>query len=145
MGLVLDDNLRASLKAQLTASPKHAVNPKRTYYRYNGGRAHISDALGVGADQVDEYRKHLREHGIMADVLPDGRVKIESEKQFRDIARAGGLFSGRDGFGARDSEGNKIMTGREQGQGRQRLKEFLRKECAGYPVDFNGPLTRSNH
>jgi hypothetical protein len=142
MGQVLTDEIRAQIKASLTAKPKRSKNPKRSYYRYNGGRAHMSDALGVAPDQVQEYRDHLKAHGCTAEVHDDGRIEIGSEKQFREVAKIGGLYNGRDGYGAKDSEGNRIMTGREQGEGQQRLKQELAKEMRGYPSDYFGPQAR---
>jgi hypothetical protein len=142
----LTDELRAQIKAQLTASPKRSKEKKSETiarsYRYNRGRTHYSDALGVSPDQIEEARAHLRSHGIAAEFHDDGRIAIQSEKQWRDIARAGGMYTGRDGFGAKDKDGNKIMTGREQGLGRQALKHALAKEMRGYPKEFDGPQTR---
>ena len=130
-------------RSLLTAKPgTSSNNTARNSYRYNNGKVHKSDALGVSPDQVEEYRSHLRAHGITAEVYPDGRVGITSAKQFQDIAKAGGLFNGRDGYGAKDGEGNRIMTGREQVRAREAVKEMLRKESRGYPSEFPRELLR---
>jgi hypothetical protein len=143
MGLTLTDEMRASIKASLVATPSRKTsNTKRSHYRYNKGRPHASDALGVHPDQVQEYRDHLKKHGVTAEVKVDGRVMIESDKQFREVAKAGGLWNGRDGYAAYDSDGNRIMTGREQGQGQSQLKRHLKNEIRGYPTDFPAHLQR---
>lgn len=142
MGQVLTDEIRQTLKKMSSAAPKQRERSNVHHYRYNKGRPHYSESLGVGTDQVDEYRAHLHNHGIAAEVMNDGTVKIESEKQFREVAKAGGLWNGRDGYGATDGEGNKIHTGREAARGRQEFKEMLQKEAMGYPSDFPEEMMR---
>lgn len=143
MSFETTDAIRATLKSQATAAPRSSKNPKRNTYRFNHGRIYKSDALGVGPDQVEEYREHLRKHGIAADVYPDGRVGIESERQWKEIAKAGGLWNGRDGFAAYDGQSNRIMTGREQGKGQAKLRRLLANESRGYPTQFPKHLQRS--
>lgn len=138
----LTDEMRANINALTSAAPRRGNNPAVHHYRYNNGRPHYSESLGVSPDQVDEYRAHLKKCGITAEVMKDGTVKIESEKQFREVAKAGGLWNGRDGYGATDGEGNKIHTGREAARGRQQFREMLRKEALGYPSDFPKRLMR---
>lgn len=144
MGQQLTDEIRAHIKAQLTAQPTPASRPNKQR-RTNAGlwvKPFHSDSLGCAPDQVEETIAHLRANGVMADFDKQGRCIITSNKQFREVAKASGLYDGRDGYGTRDDEGQKIMTGREQGEGQRRLKEELRKELRGYPSEYTGPLTR---
>lgn len=144
MTFSMTDDIRSAIRHQATAAPSNTTNRPVNRYRFNRGRVHKSDALGVNPDQVDEYREHLKKHGIAADVFPDGRVGIESEKQWKEIAKAGGLWNGRDGFSAYDNKGRRIMTGREQGKGREALRRQLANEARGYPAQFPAHLQRSD-
>jgi len=138
MTQVLTDQIRQQVKAQLTAKPTPKVRPNRQRRTTAGlwAKPFYSDALGCNPDQIEETRAHLRANGVMADFDEEGRCIITSTKQIRDVAKASGLWDGRNGFGAANHDGQKILTGREQGEGQQALKARLTKEMAGYPSDF---------
>lgn len=124
----LTDDLRKAIHAQLTAAPgPKTANPARHSYRYNNGRAYASDALGVNPEQIGEARDELRRHGICVEFDKSGRCLVESEKQFQQVAQALGMRDGRDGYQVRDNDGNRIFSGREEAQGRERFKEELRR------------------
>ena len=141
MGMVLTDEVRVQIKAQLTARPAPKVRPNKSRRTSAGlwARPFHSDALGCSPGQVEETRAHLRANGVMADFDEDGCCILTSDKQFREVARASGLYDGRDGYGAKDHDGQKIMSGKEQGEGQRRLKEMLQQEMRGYPSDYTGP------
>jgi hypothetical protein len=124
----LTDDLRTAIHQQLTAKPGlKTANPARHFYRYNGGRAHASDALGVNPEQIGEAREELRRHGLCVEFDKQGRCLIESEKQFQQVTRALGMSDGRDGYQVCGNDGNRIFSGREEAKGRERFKEELRR------------------
>ena len=128
----LTDDMRATIRAQLTAVPTRRSNAKARDYRFNKGRPYLSDALGVNPDQITEARDHLRSHGINAEFSPDGRAIIESEKQYQDIGRACGMRDGRDGWEPEVHSGNKMLTGRKPVVARRKVKADLDREIARY-------------
>lgn len=127
----LDDTMRAAIRSQLVASPKVKDCPNR--HRLTGpsiwNRSYASDALGCSPDQIAESTAYLRSHGITADFDSEGRLVITSEKQYQDCATAFGLRTGRDGYDVKNNEGNPILTGRQQAEGREKFKEQLRRMC----------------
>jgi len=128
----LTDEMRQAIKAQLVASPKQKVRPNR--HRLTGpglwNRSFHSAALGVNPEQIEEATAYLRSHGITAEYDPKtGDLIATSEKQFQDVARVSGLRTGRDGYDVKDNDGRPISTGRQQAQGRERLKEMVRRMC----------------
>lgn len=86
-----------------------------------------STALGVGVNQIDEAREHLRANNCTADFAPNGDLIVTSEKQYREVGRITGMYSGRDGWEARDDSGARIFTGREAAESRKRIKNHLEK------------------
>lgn len=123
---VLTDEIRAAIHDQLTAPPARAAeHAKASDYKF---MPHASEALGVSPEQIPEATANLRAHGCMADFDSDGRVIITSEKQFREVAKASGLWNGRDGYGVRDSDGRQVYTGREL---QRKRAEFRRAVLAG--------------
>lgn len=99
-------------------------------------REWASEALGVNPDQIDEARAIYREHGC-GDVqfTPDGRPIVTSREQFHRMAKASGMFHGRDGYGAHDEHGRHVATGIE-GENRKRyLRDQLQRVIDGRPCD----------
>lgn len=125
----LTDEIRAQIKAQLTASPKKTSKATARGYKFT---PHASEALGVAPEQIAEATAHLRSHGITADFDSQGRCVITSEKQYREVAKASGLWNGRDGYGAKDSEGRAVHTGRDL----QRKKDEFRRAVLRGDFDF---------
>jgi hypothetical protein len=121
------DEIKAALHAQLTSAPKQSTNEAVKHYRYNGGRAHYSDALGVAPEQIGDAREELRRHGVMAEFAPDGRCIVESEKQFQDVSRALGMQTGRDGYRVKDNSGTPMLTGRQAVEERRETKRMLER------------------
>jgi len=129
----LTDDIRATLKAHLTAVPAPSKNPTRRRelagYRYNGGRPFDSDAMGINPAQVDQANKELRRHNCTAEYQPDGTLRVTSEKQFHEVARISGMRTGRDGyFGGLDEDGRPQRTGRQVEHAK---REFERKLLSG--------------
>ena len=121
----LTDEMRASIRAQLVAPPKRRANPdvQARDYKY---KTYASDALGVAPDQIAEATAHLRAHGCMADYNSEGQLIVTSDKQFREAAKAGGMWDGRDGYAVRDNEGRPIYTGMDQVRAKEEWKRRLR-------------------
>jgi hypothetical protein len=137
----LTDEIRAQIKAQLTAAPKAKSRPNRQ--RLSAGlwaRPFHSDSLGCNPEQIEETRANLRAHGVMADFDEEGRCIITSDKQYREVAKASGLWDGRDGYQVKDYNGHTVTTGRDGVNARRKLRAQLEKEARGYPSDFQGPL-----
>ena len=122
----LTDEIRAAIKAQLTARPQAPANAEARTYRF---RSYWSDALGTTPGQVAETKSALRAKGIAAEFDDQGRCRIDSSKMFRDIATARGLRDGRDGFFPLNDEGHAIYSGREGVRRRNEFREQLRKMC----------------
>ena len=123
---VLTDEIRAAIHSQLTAAPSKAA--ERAQARDYKFMPYASEALGVSPEQVTEAKANLRAHGCMVDFDRDGRALITSEKQVKEVAKAAGLWSGRDGFAVRDGEGRQVHTGREL---QRRRAEFRRAVLSG--------------
>jgi len=137
----LTDEIRAQIKAQLCATPKPKKRPNRQ--RLTAGlwaRPFASDSLGCSPEQVEATRANLRAHGVMADFDEEGRCIITSDKQYREVAKASGLWDGRDGYQVKDYNGHNVVTGKQGVNARRELRAQLEKEARGYPSDFQGPL-----
>lgn len=127
MATSLTDAIRESIKKQLTAVPQ----PKKTTkQRLNSAglwvRPFASESLGVHPDQIPEATEALRKQGVMADFDSEGRLLITSDDQYRKAAKAAGLWDGARGYGHKDAEGNRVLSGREQ----ERAKEEFRQAVA---------------
>ena len=119
----LTDEMRASIKAQLTAHPgKTGTSAKASDYKFT---PHASDALGVSPSQIPEATAQLRAHGCMVDFDKSGRAIITSERQYKEVAKASGMWNGRDGFGVRDSDDRPVYTGRELQRKRREFREAV--------------------
>ena len=121
------DLMRAFQKKVLTSPPKAKV---ATRQRLKGAglwcKPFASDALGVHPDQVPEATKALRAAGVMADFDKEGRLVVTSDKQFREAAKACGLWTGRDGYGGGQNEdGSRVGTGRENERRKQEFREAV--------------------
>lgn len=108
----LTDDLRAIIHAQLVARPVARPRSKRRVGTGLWHQAFASDALGVGVKQIPAAREHLRRHGVTAEFDSTGRCIITSDKQYRDVARASGLYDGRHGWDVKNHDGLTIETGR---------------------------------
>ena len=107
--------IRNASRQLLTAKPKDPIATKSR--RSSAGlwsRPFHSDSLGVNPEQIPEATKALRSAGVMADFDSDGRMIVTSNKQYREAAKACGLWTGRDGFGGgQTQDGGRVATGRE--------------------------------
>ena len=123
----LNDEMRAAIKKQLTASPGPSNKPRKTVSLWN--RSFASDALGCPPDQIEESREQLRKHGLTADFDKEGRLIATSQKHYHDCARAFGMKSGRDGYEVASEEGHAILTGRRVEEKKRELRAYLRDMC----------------
>lgn len=123
------EDMRDQIKGLLTARPvppeRPNVSRRSSYSLWH--KPFASEALGVNPDQIDEARANLRAHGITADFDEHGRCVLTSEKQFRDVARASGMYSGARGFEMSGEDGGRILTGREQVEGRRAFRRQVKK------------------
>lgn len=126
--------LRANIKAMLTAPPKPKLSTRRIIASDGRGKVnktgnvnwpYASEALGVSPDQIDEARAELAAHGLSVDFTPDGCPIATSARHFHKIAKAMGVFHGAHGYVALDSSGRPTKTGREYAKERQRRQENL--------------------
>ena len=125
----LTDDIRNAIHKQLTSAPKQKSNVVARTYRFNNGHSYASDALGVHPSQVKEASKALRAQGVCVDFTEDGRAIIESEKQYRDIGRATGMWNGRDGWEPTNYNGKQIATGRNPVERRREARRMLQQWC----------------
>ena len=125
------DAVRDFTRALLTARP--SIKPSqfegRKYRTSLWNRPFASNALGVNPDQIPEARAALRARGCTADFDSEGRCIVTSEKQFREVAKASGLWNGRDGFAVKGESDQRILTGRDREYARRELKAQLLREC----------------
>jgi len=63
----------------------------------------------------------------LADFDPQGRLVITSERQYRQAAKAVGMFTGRDGYGTLNDAGVREDTGRVQKDRRERFRREAEK------------------
>lgn len=126
---VLDDTIRKAIRAQLTARPSRKSAAQANAYRFNNGHSYASDALGVHPSQIKEASETLRSHGVNVDFDKEGRAIIDSDKQYRDIGKATGMFSGRDGWEQTQYDGKQIATGRAPVQRRREARQMLEQWC----------------
>jgi hypothetical protein len=80
----------------------------------------------VNPNQIQEATAHLRSRGCTAEYTPDGQLIVTSDRQFREVAKASGMWDGKDGYAVKNTEGQRIFTGREQAQSRKEWKRRLR-------------------
>ena len=157
MGTVLEDareTIRA-INANLSAAPS-GVRPNALYGHVNpvtgevewhrrprrvrrrSGYPFYSMSLSVAPEDVPLTLELLRAQGVSAEFDTDGCPKIESSRQHREIARALGLFSGRDGYGHQSVSGRHENSGARRGrdlaEGRARV-DRLRRELEAMPED----------
>lgn len=125
----LTDSIRDQIKQQLVARPESKERPNRQRRTSSGlwARPFHSESLGVSPEQIKEAQAHLRSHGITADFDKEGRCIVTSDKQYREVAKACGMWTGRDGFSGRTHDGRRIATGREQADGQRRVREKLER------------------
>lgn len=118
MGTALTDDIRAAVRAQLVAKPEPERDEKRKHRQIIGGGPkrigcgagvwpYRSDSMGCAPEQAEETERALRAHGCTAEVdRTTGEVIFTSQSQYRQAAKAFGMWDGRDGFGV-------VKTGRE--------------------------------
>lgn len=125
----LTDEIREQIHKQLTARPETPVRPNVSRRLGSGAWAqpHASEALGVHPDQIEEATQQLRAHGVTADFDRQGRLLVTSDRQFRQAAKAFGMWDGRDGYQVKDVEGRPIRTGRESARARQEARARIRR------------------
>jgi hypothetical protein len=121
------DALFQAQREILTARPKPSANPKRQRLAGLWAKPFHSDALGVNPDQIPQAQAALRAAGVTADFDSEGRCIVTSDKQYREVAKACGMWTGRDGYAVRDGEGRPVGTGRVQGRAQQEVKRVLRE------------------
>jgi biotin operon repressor len=131
-----DENslLKAFNKQMMIAKPQPGEPRSEVVarsYRFNNGRPHLSDALGVSADQIPQATEELRKHGCTVDFAPDGRAIIHSSKQYKEVAKTFGAWNGKDGF-----EDKKNPTGTRQQQYREEMKRKI--ERGEYRHEYDG-------
>lgn len=119
MGTQLTDDIRAAIKQQLTSPPRPGTTtrkfigkPAERRRRNPWAGGFRSDALGVNPEQIPQARAALRAAGVYVDYDENGCAILESERQYKDVAKASGMWSGRDGFHVPDEDGNALPTGR---------------------------------
>lgn len=122
---IAQDAARKLQREMLTARPP-GYN-KRDRVKTGGlGLKFASESLGVNPNQIPEATKALRAAGVMADFDKEGRLLVSSAKQYRDAAKACGLWTGRDGYGGgQDQDGRRIGTGRETERRKQEFRDAV--------------------
>lgn len=131
----LDNELRAAIRGQLTALPKRGRKSRdRRCDAWRTGMGVRSDALGVGIDQIPRAREELKRQGVNCDFdQRTGAAIVTSSHHYRQVARASGLFCGRDGFGIPNPIGGYVGTGRGQEIGKAEFRKKVREELADIP------------
>lgn len=97
--------------------------------------------LKVARDDVDAAQAMLRSHGVIGVEFDErGCPKIESDRQYRRIAQAMGLFNGRDGYGHKTEDGRHEHSGERRGlemQAASDRRERLMGELAQMPDEVS--------
>ncbi len=138
--------LMAAQRQLLTAKPDHAARARvrtRHIIAVEGGKRggrhakvsawpHLSDSLGVGADQIEQAKAELARRGVKCDFTPDGQAIITSQKHHMEVSKASGLFNGRDGFGVPDENGGYVGTGSKQIDQQRELERRLERGDMDY-------------
>jgi hypothetical protein len=145
---VMSDDIRKAIKAHLTTprgGPTNNPHRRRIIAREGrGGRrsrcdvarsVHHSEALGVNPDQIEEATDALRQAGVMADFDAEGCLVVTSQRQFREAAKALGMFNGRDGYGTLNDAGHREDTGRVQKDKRERFRRHAERYDLGQDCD----------
>lgn len=111
---------------------------KPRHVRRRPGFPFFSMSLSVATEDIPAAQELLRSHGVFAEFDENGCPKIESGNQHRKIAKAMGLFSGRDGYGHQSVSGRHensgARRGRELSEGRSKV-DRLRRELESMPED----------
>jgi len=123
----LTDHIRAAIHKQLVAKPSPRKRRERRVGTGLWYKPFVSDALGVGTGQINKAREHLHRHGITAEFDSEGRCIVTSDKQYRDVARATGMYDGRDGWDVKNNEGFIMETGRTPEREKEKFKQMLEK------------------
>ena len=124
----LNENMRDNIKNLISAKPKPSKNKNKR--RTSAGlwvKPHHSDALGVNPEQIPEAKAALKAHGITAEFDKEGRCIVTSEKQFRQVAKACGMWTGRDGYGVQTSDGNRAPTGRDREKAKAEFRRAVER------------------
>lgn len=135
-------------KKLLTARPGNPEDHPRNRHRYVLGKKgkwvrkcdvyleYASEALAVAPDQIEDARAAFKEAGL-GDVkfTPDGRPIVTGRRMFHKMCKAAGMFSGRDGYGAKDEDGRTVATGTRGEERKQWLRDQVRRMQEGRPAD----------
>ena len=120
--------LRQAIKESLVPRARRVAKKKGRRDRYSiWCRPYASDALGVHPEQVTEAREEMRKHGVDVDFDKSGRAIIKSDEHFKQVARAGGMYDGKDGYEVSGDDGFKRITGRGPVVERQRLRKLIQE------------------
>ncbi len=144
----LTDDMRQKIAA-INANMTHSRRGKSCakYLRYRGGAVVVEDspagvtphsmfpyyssAMAVDPSEVEAVNGMLRSQGVFAEFDAEGRPRVDSARQHRTLAKAMGLYNGRDGFGHQDEQGKHQSSGRRAGEeraaGRAKIKQLRGK------------------
>ena len=144
----LTDEMRTAMSA-INAGISHVRRGPATakYLRYVDGKPvwdqdpapvrkhsmfpYKSTSMAVDPSEVPEVQEQLRRNGVFAEFDNEGRPIITSAKQHRDLAKALGMNTGRDGYGHTDEMGKFHNSGRrrtaEMQEGRGRVRRVIEK------------------
>ena len=149
----------AAINANMTHSRRGKSCAK--YLRYRGGAVVVEDspagvmphsmfpyysnAMAVDPSEVESVNGMLRSQGVFAEFDAEGRPRVDSAKQHRTLAKAMGLYTGRDGFGHQDEVGKPQNSGRraheERTAGRAKMRK-LRHELDTMPENASAAAVR---
>lgn len=143
----MNDLLQAA-KQLLTAKPGDPAEHPRNRHRYllsPKGKwvrkcdvylAYASEALAVAPEQIEEARAAFKEAGCGdVEFTSDGRPVVTGKRHFHQLCRAAGMFSGRDGYGAKDEDGRTVATGTRGEERKAWLRDQVRRIQEGRPAD----------
>lgn len=120
------------VREELKREGKLVERPKVIHSWSLWSRPFASDALGVLPSQASEAEEEMRRMGVPTEFdRKTGQAIITSEEHFRNVAKASGLFTGRDGYAARDDEGRIMQTGQVKRRSREELVEAISKAMHG--------------
>ena len=131
----LTNDIRKAVKSLLTSKPEPE---RREVHRHIIGRGRMhrkniwctpfkSDALGVNPEQIDEAEEAMRARGVPTEYdRRTGAAIVTGPAHYRKLAKASGLYNGRDGYGVPNSDGTYAGTGREAHRQKEELKQMIR-------------------
>lgn len=125
------DEMRSTMSAiNANLSSVRVKKSCAKYFRYDGEKVvevdrpvaivshsmfpYKSTSMAVDPSEVPEVQEQLRKQGLFVEFDKEGRPEISSTKQHRDLAKALGMNTGRDGYGHTDEYGNFQTSGRRR-------------------------------